>query len=75
MSITPGHLPKLIICLFLNSVLPAYAQSEGEQVSSAPELQLGQAAALLLPVAAWAEESQQRTAPKLLFIEDPIFPA
>ncbi len=75
MSITPGHLPKLIICLFLNSVLPAYAQSEGEQVSSAPELQLGQAAALLLPVAAWAEESQQRTAPKLLFIEDAIVTA
>jgi len=75
MSITPGHLPKLIICLFLNSVLPAYAQSAGEQVSSAPELQLGQAAALLLPVAAWAEESRQRTAPKLLFIEAAIVTA
>ena len=35
MSITRGHLPKLIICLFLNSVLPACAQSAGEQLPGA----------------------------------------
>ena len=48
MSITRGHLPKLIICLLLNFVLPAYAQSEGEQVSAAPVLQLEQAVAIAL---------------------------
>jgi len=40
MSITCGHLPKLIICLLLNFVLPAYAQSEGEQVSAASAREL-----------------------------------
>ena len=40
MSITRGRLPKLIICLLLNFVLPAYAQSEGEQVSAAPAREL-----------------------------------
>ena len=37
MSITRGHLPKLIICLFLNAVLPACARSEGEQLPGAPQ--------------------------------------
>ena len=40
MSITRGHLPKLIICLLLNFVLPAYAQSDGEQVSGAATREL-----------------------------------
>jgi hypothetical protein len=48
MSITRGRLPKLIICLLLNLVLPAYAQSEGEQVSGAPVLQVGQAVLIAL---------------------------
>jgi len=40
MSITRGHLPLLIICLYLSFELPAYAQSEGEQVSGAPAQEL-----------------------------------
>lgn len=43
MSITRGHLPKLIICLTLSSILPAYAQSEGEQLPGASVLRLEQA--------------------------------
>jgi len=47
MSITRGHLPKLIICLLLNFILPAYAQSEGE-LASAPVLRLEQAVLIAL---------------------------
>lgn len=47
MSMTRGHLPLLIICLSLNSVLPAYAQSEGE-LASAPVLQLEQVVLIAL---------------------------
>ena len=42
MSITRGHLPLLIICLSLILVLPAYAQSEGEQRPGVPPVQGGQ---------------------------------
>ncbi len=34
MSMTRGHLPLLLICLSLCSVLPAYVQSEGELASA-----------------------------------------
>ena len=40
MSITLGRLPLLIFCLYLSFELPAYAQSEGEQVSGAPAREL-----------------------------------
>jgi outer membrane protein TolC len=43
-----GRLPKLIICLTLNSALPAYAQSEGEQLPGASVLQLEQAVLIAL---------------------------
>jgi len=34
MSMTRGHLPLLLVCLPLSSVLPAHAQSEGELASA-----------------------------------------
>lgn len=43
MSITYGHLPKLIICLTLGFIMPAYAQSEGGQPAGASVLRLEQA--------------------------------
>jgi len=48
MSITRGHLPLLIICLSLILVLPAYAQSEGEQRPGVSVLQLEQAVLIAL---------------------------
>jgi len=47
MSLFRGQLPKLIICLLLNFVLPAHAQSEGE-LASARVLQLEQAVQIAL---------------------------
>lgn len=75
MSITRGHLPLLIICLYLSFELPAYAQGNGGPLSGMPDFRLKQEGAELLPTAAWTQASPQRSAPKLLFIEDAIVTA